>query len=217
MRKPHRKINAQSQQGYALIITVVILIAATFLVVSGSRSLMVDQTVAATDADKRLAANMADETLKFVEKDILPDMDRNVFKVLDAAGKTSSADVTTYLNDVFTANCKNSVIGEGRGGDGYQIGLCQSGDAPAAQRGELAPCGDSLEYTANNTGGTCVSSDVVAGNATWANPKYVIELVSPSGDYRANTVHTYRVTVKAWGRNRNTTSILEAYYSVQTN
>ncbi len=216
MRKPHRKINIQSQRGYALIITVVILIAATLLVVSGSRSLIVDQTVATTDGDKRLAANIADETLKYVEQEILPEMDKEVFKKI--AGKTSSSEIATYLDTVFTANCTNTEINEGRKGEGYYEGLCQAGESPAAQRGALSPCGDSLEYSINGTGGSCTASGVVAdGNTTWANPKYVIELVSPPGDYKDNTVHTYRVTVKAWGRSRNTASILEAYYSVQTN
>ena len=89
-------------------------------------------------------------------------------------------------------------------------GICRSINTALWEKNSISgknildDCTTSGEFIVNNSGGSCTKS----GNITWRNPHYIIELLTEP----TASVKIYRVTVKSWGKDENSTAVTQAYY-----
>lgn len=194
MRQPIRLKNitpCSAQQGYALFIVLMIMIVIALLVVTAVQSYNTEQRISANEADRKLATSLAEAALQRGENRILDFYEKKV---------------------VFTENCIGTI------GDTPTNGLCatpnvavpasmqhaievQSSSGKAWERGN----GTNIDTNGHEVR-DILSEDVDRDRA----PRYIIEYISTDPE-QGNTI--YRVTAKAWGKNRNTVVMLQSYVS----
>ena len=185
MRRPHSLIQSKSnQQGFALFIVLMMMVAIALLVVAAMQSYNTEQRISTNDADRKLAFSLAESALREGENAIL-----------------NLPDSVTF-ND----NCDN--------------GLCRAANTAERPTGSpqitgtsnieawLRKCGDKLCI---DTKGKEYPKDakVSLPNGVSKKPRYIIEYVSNS----STGANIYRVTAKAWGKNDNTTVMVQSYVS----
>ena len=229
------------QQGYALLVTLATLVVLSLVIVGSTRDIFSEQHHSSVESDKVMAQSYADSTLNYVANVQLKNLDADL-KAEAALTNTVNTEEQwrTFLEGKFAYNC-GANTGVVINGNAYR-GLCLgrpntadeatlgagSGDAfGGAERnktlpiwsvaGILEPCGSAALYQVNSIGGTCTGADNYAiGDRTWQDPRYIIELISRYDAFGVDQKHVYRVTTKAWGRNKQTSSTLQAYYEVVT-
>lgn len=185
MRRPHSLIQSKSnQQGFALFIVLMMMVAIALLVVAAMQSYNTEQRISTNDADRKLAFSLAESALREGENSILnlPDSPK------------------------FNDECDN--------------GLCRAANTAERPTGSpqitgtsnieawLRKCGDKLCI---DTKGKEYPKDakVSLPNGVSKKPRYIIEYVSNS----SAGANIYRVTAKAWGKNDNTTVMVQSYVS----
>ncbi|HFC8500127.1 MAG: pilus assembly protein [Neisseria sp.] len=185
MRRPHSLIQSKSnQQGFALFIVLMMMVAIALLVVAAMQSYNTEQRISTNDADRKLAFSLAESALREGENAILnlPDSPK------------------------FNDECDN--------------GLCRAANTAERPTGSpqitgtsnieawLRKCGDKLCI---DTKGKEYPKDakVSLPNGVSKKPRYIIEYVSNS----STGANIYRVTAKAWGKNDNTTVMVQSYVS----
>lgn len=210
----------KQQQGFSLLVVLVVLLVLSIIVIGATRYINTDLHISANDRDRKVAFSYAEATLEHAELRLLA-----LENDLDIPNKTVKQ---VYEQGIFTVGCFNSA-----GNTAWQKGLCipstdqtnvndykaatiQMGTAGVAWKrkspasvGVLDPCGNSMEYVVNKEGGTCSGTTVTKGDLTWANPHYIIEILDKDVDGTRN----YRITARAWGKNRNTAVTLQSYVS----
>lgn len=193
MRQPiHVKHFAprSAQQGYALFIVLMIMIVIALLVVTAVQSYNTEQRISANEADRKLAHSLAEAALQKGENKILEFYEKKV---------------------VFSENCVGSIGGQPHNG------LCATPNAvvPAsiAHALEVAgkPQGNAWERGNGNqlhidTNGHKVAE--IRSEDVDRAPRYIIEYISADLDHGSVI---YRITAKAWGKNRNTAVMLQSY------
>lgn len=185
MRRSHSLIQSKSnQQGFALFIVLMMMVAIALLVVAAMQSYNTEQRISTNDADRKLAFSLAESALREGENSILnlPDSPK------------------------FNDECDN--------------GLCRAANTAERPTGSpqitgtsnieawLRKCGDKLCI---DTKGKEYPKDakVSLPNGVSKKPRYIIEYVSNS----STGANIYRVTAKAWGKNDNTTVMVQSYVS----
>lgn len=186
MRRPlHLKQAATtaSQQGYALFIVLMIMIVIALLVVAATQSYNTEQRISTNDADRKMAATLAEAALREGENSIL-----------DFAGNT-----ITFSEDCQNGRCraKDATVPAGISN------IVLSGNNPSDEAWKRTcgskPCIDEgIEYKNFNK----------SSNTASKAPRYIIEYIS-STPSDGKTI--YRVTAKAWGKNENTVVVLQSY------
>jgi len=185
MRRPHSLIQSKSnQQGFALFIVLMMCVAIALLVVAAMQSYNTEQRISTNDADRKLAFSLAESALREGENSILNLPD----------------------SPKFNDECDN--------------GLCRAANTAERPTGSpqitgtsnveawLRKCGDKLCI---DTKGKEYPKDakVSLPNGVSKKPRYIIEYVSNS----STGANIYRVTAKAWGKNDNTTVMVQSYVS----
>lgn len=177
-----------SQQGYALFIVLMIMIVIALLVVTAIQSYNTEQRISTNDADRKLATSLAEVALREGENAIL---EFDAQKV------------------VFANNCKGSIGGT------LTDGLCASPNVIPPSSGDISveaasdnawerKCNKKLCMDTNGKQLKIKAEDIESRYQ----PRYIIEYISTDAA-QGSTI--YRVTAKAWGKNRNTVVILQSY------
>ncbi len=182
------------QKGFSLIFVLAILIVVSFLVASGMRTINTETAVSGGEVDKSVAFHYAETAADYISKIKLVEID-------DKLQKGEYPDLPTDRASCVDGICVNyatestppwqTTFGEGN-----------------KKANILDSCAGSLSFSVNKTGGECEPDK--PGNVAWKNPRYIIE---PMSDATVSP-RIYRVTIKAWGKNENTSTIIQAYYSL---
>lgn len=194
-------MNARRQSGGALPLVMSLLAVLGLLVLTSSRQLTGAGRLAANAQDRQRAEMQARQALSGAEQWVWR-MDRRLG--LDAA------DPAKLYGEgrLFPPSCEGT---EGKG-------LCEPMAPPHRRRvgGQplLHPCGNSREYALEpGLPQTGCPQRVRGGALSWANPRYVVELVDPRfGDAAKDRL--YRITVRAWGHHPLSVVTLQSWYRV---
>lgn len=184
MRRPHSLIQSKSnQQGFALFIVLMMMVAIALLVVAAMQSYNTEQRISTNDADRKLAFSLAESALREGENAIL-----------------NLPDSVTFNDNCDNGLCRAANTAEKTG----SIKITGTSNVEAW----LRKCGDKLCI---DDKGKKYPKDakVSLPNGVSKNPRYIIEYVSNS----STGANIYRVTAKAWGKNDNTTVMVQSYVS----
>ncbi len=182
----------KKQKGFSLIFVLAILLVVSFLVASGMRSVKTEMAVSGGDADKNVAFQYAETAADYISKVKLVKIDEEYQQ--SKIPKTNTVDAAVCLNGDYKGVCYSAP-----NAPAWQMSL-ESGD------NVLDSCDSSLSFRVNTNKGACDG----AGDATWKDPHYIIEPMSAENA----SPRIYRVTIKAWGKSENTSTIIQAYYSI---
>lgn len=216
----HNLTKAGQQHGAVLLTALVFLLAFTLAVLSSSQQLLTERRIDINQNDQAMADSLAQIALTAAEQKV-------------QSMNTSLANLTTNelygeggQAGMFTRDCRNPATQRAP-----QYGLCLDtaharelrpvtsrlvNHPDLGQIALLSPCGHALEYPADTTvRADCTRNIVYSGKTLWANPRYVIELIDPQ--YTDHTMHTsrlYRITARAWGKDKDTEATAQRYIAV---
>ena len=201
MRRQINLKKAHAQQGFTLLIVLVVLMVIAFLVVAATQTYNTELRISSNDADRKMAMTVAEQTLRTGEErvaDILATGTGN-----QAASEASGGAGVTA---VFKPECTN--------------GLCASPGAEALTFNRIQIEANTGTVTPWETNGSCgaiscldsagtVVTIAGSGKASLSsNPRYVIEHLNTNV---ATGESYYRVTARSWGRNANTVVTVQSY------
>ncbi|WP_083338665.1 pilus assembly PilX family protein [Chromobacterium sphagni] len=198
-------MSAGRQAGGALLLVMSLLAALSMLVLSSSQLIISAQRLVDNVQDRRRARILAQQALLGAEEWVWR-LDRR----LDMASRAAKPADLYGEGSLFSPSC--------RGPQGK--GLCEPQEPPERRRsGEvplLHPCGNSREFALEPAPAqSWCPQQVRSGALSWANPRYVVELIDPG--FRApdgSPGRLYRITVRAWGRNAYSAVTLQSWYRV---
>ena len=206
MRRQITLIKPERQQGYALFIVLMMMVVIALLVVTATQSYNTEQRISTNDADHKFATTLAEAALRAGENRIY-DIENGVFPFTDDC--------------ISTPKDKN---------EKQQKGLCKAAHVKAGSYltagGTITVIGTSKDEAWVRECGTdkCIEKngkkyeisgieeddeeyDEISGIKI-KKPRHIIEYLSTnSTDNRT----IYRVTAKAWGKNKNTQVVLQSY------
>jgi type IV pilus assembly protein PilX len=203
-----------------LLAVLALLFVFTLAVIGNSRQLLIEQHISSNRMDKQRAQQLA-----FITLDVAEQHSRQLDRLL-AELDTVALFGNAGDGGIFNRDCSNS-----ENPAGFTQGLClDPGHQPQLQPVEdrsslkqgktqaiLSPCGNSLEHQVQQTASICRNGNALPGKELWTNPRYVIELI----DHHYAREHLpaarlYRITVRAWGNNRNSVVTLQRYVMLQS-
>jgi type IV pilus assembly protein PilX len=212
--------NKAKQQGSVLLAVLVLLFVFTLTILANSRQLLIEQHISSNWVDKQRAQQLA-----FITLDVAEQRSRQLDRLL-AELDTAALYGNAGDGGIFNRDCSNS-----ENPAGFIQGLClDSGHQPQLQPVEdrsslkhgkvqaiLSPCGNSLEHQVQRAASICRNGNALQGKELWTNPRYVIELIDHHyAREHAPTARLYRITVRAWGNNRNSAVTLQRYVMIQS-
>lgn len=196
MRQPIRLKNitpCSAQQGYALFIVLMIMIVIALLVVTAVQSYNTEQRISANEADRKLATSLAEAALQKGENKILDFYEKRVVFSENCIGS-----IGDQQNERGLCATPNAVVPASMA---HAIQVAQNAQGNAWERRD----GNQLHIDTNGHEVTDIRSEDVDRA-----PRYIIEYISTDLE-QGSTI--YRVTAKAWGKNRNTVVMLQSYVS----
>ena len=188
-----------AEQGIALLVTLLLLIAVLLLGASAARMAMLGEKAARAERDRYVALQAAEDALADAEKEI--------------SGSAASAPARTAL--LAAGNGLGFVPGCGMGADNPVLGLCAhaGGDAPVW---ETVDIGDDGAASRSVPFGrfTGAAMETGQGFLPFRRPRYIIERVPyhPPGEDAASVHYFYRVTAIGFGARESTEVVLQGSY-----
>ena len=188
-----------AEQGIALLVTLLMLIAVLLLGASAARMAMLGEKAARAERDRYVALQAAEDALADAEKEI--------------NGSAASAPARTAL--LAAGNGLGFVPGCGMGADNPALGLCAhaGGDAPVW---ETVDIGDDSAASRSVPFGrfTGAAMETGQGFLPFRRPRYIIERVPyhPPGEDAASMHYFYRVTAIGFGARESTEVVLQGSY-----
>ena len=209
MRRPITLIKPDQQQGYALFIVLMMMVVIALLVVTATQSYNTEQRISTNDADHKFATTLAEAALRAGEN--------RIYEIEDG-------------DFPFTDNCISISKTKPKDKDNIKKGLCKAAHVNAASyptaQGTITVSGTSTDEAWVRECGTdkCIEKngkkyeisgieeddkeyDEISGIKI-KKPRHIIEYL---GTNSADKRTIYRVTAKAWGKNKNTQVVLQSY------
>lgn len=206
MRRPITLIKPDRQQGYALFIVLMMMVVIALLVVTATQSYNTEQRISTNDADHKFATTLAEAALREGEN--------RIYEIEDG-------------DFPFTDNCISTPKDKN---EKQQKGLCKAAHVKAGSyltaEGTITVSGTSTDEAWVRECGTdkCIEKngkkyeisgieeddkeyDEISGIKI-KKPRHIIEYL---GTNSADKRTIYRVTAKAWGKNKNTQVVLQSY------
>lgn len=211
MRRPITLIKPDRQQGYALFIVLMMMVVIALLVVTATQSYNTEQRISTNDADRKLATTLAEAALREGEN--------RIYEIEDG-------------DFPFTDNCisisKTKTKDKDKDKDNIKKGLCKAAQVNAGSyltaEGTITVSGTSKVEAWVRECGTnkCIEkngkkyeiSGIEKDHEEYEKisgikkPRHIIEYL---GTNSADNRTIYRVTAKAWGKNKNTQVVLQSY------
>ena len=204
MRKPlalNLTGQASRQQGFALFIVLLMMIVISLLIVAALQSYNTEQHISTNDADRKLASSLAEAALREGERAVFdiadnggrftPDCNRGLCTALNVpAGKYATA-----LGDIEVSGkvSKNP----------WLPGSCGNPDTDSDTESEENSQAGVNDGSCLSKKGSVFKTKPLAAN----DARYIIEFLGTQSGGRS----IYRITAVAWGRNPNTSVILQSY------
>ncbi len=200
-----RAVRASRQRGGALLLVLSLLAALSMLALSSSQLTISAQRLADNVQDRRRAQLLARQALLGAE-DWVWRLDRR----LDMAALAARPAELYGEGRLFPPNCHGP---QGKG-------LCEPKEPPERRANGavplLHPCGNSRAFPLEpEPAQSRCPQQVRSGGLSWANPRYVVELIDPGFLARDGSPgRLYRITVRAWGRTPYSSVTLQSWYRV---
>ncbi|POA97422.1 hypothetical protein C2134_16450 [Chromobacterium sinusclupearum] len=198
-------MNHSAQRGGTLLMVMGLLSLLAMLVLSSSQLILSARLLAANAQERRRAEGLARQALRGAEQWVWQWDLKN-----DMASRASDPGKLYGHESVFSPTCHGT---QGKG-------LCEPTTPPEKQSLNgvplLHPCGNSREYELEpSVKQWQCPQGVRAGSLSWANPRYVVELIDPRfGSGQNGPARLYRITVRAWGHSRFSAVTLQSWYRV---
>ena len=219
MHAPIRQLSHRANRGNSLLIAMVVLLAFAMLVLTGSHFLLNEQRISANQNDRQFAFQLAELALRDAENET-----NRLDGELAIKSKTDT-ELFSGSGALFTAGCttgnasarwgKNGLCLTADRGDGLRVSWDRTQTINSNTVNILSPCGNSREYQYETNAGKCSSSQkITSGKRVWANPRYIVELLSRDAMKGDRPGRLYRISARAWGRNQNTQVTLQSFYFI---
>lgn len=186
------------QQGAALIVGLIFLVALTLLGLASMQSTILQERMAGGSRDRSLAFQAAEAALRDAKRDILSLRADDTLCVPGAAGcrplgerPWESAGKTPFRSDCLNGQCyDNPFVGGYAFGAGPHLTMSMTGP-PSVEYGQFTHAGDI--------------------NGVAADPRYLIEIFTRTDT--SNQRYFYRVTARGVGANPNTAVVLQEVFA----
>jgi type IV pilus assembly protein PilX len=188
-----------AEQGIALLLTLLMLIAVLLLGASAARMAMLGEKAARAERDRYVALQAAEDALADAEKEI--------------NGSAASTPARAAL--LAPGSGLGFVPGCGMGADNPGLGLCApaEGDVPVWESVDI---GDDSAASRSVPFGRFTGSVMETGQGLlpFRRPRYIIERAPyhPPGADAGSTQYLYRVTAIGFGSRESTEAVLQASY-----
>ena len=206
MRRPITLIKPERQQGYALFIVLMMMVVIALLVVTATQSYNTEQRISTNDADHKFATTLAEAALREGENRIY-EIEDGDFPFTDNCISTSK----TNKNNKKKGLCKAAHVNAGS----YLTAegtITVSGTS--TDEAWVRECGtdkciekNGKKYEISGIEEDDKEYDEISGIKI-KKPRHIIEYL---GTNSADKRTIYRVTAKAWGKNKNTQVVLQSY------
>lgn len=206
MRRPITLIKPDRQQGYALFIVLMMMVVIALLVVTATQSYNTEQRISTNDADHKFATTLAEAALREGENRIY-EIEDGDFPFTDDCISTSK----TNKNNKKKGLCKAAHVNAGS----YLTAegtITVSGTS--TDEAWVRECGtdkciekNGKKYEISGIEEDDKEYDEISGIKI-KKPRHIIEYL---GTNSADKRTIYRVTAKAWGKNKNTQVVLQSY------
>jgi|GEM_PF-120392 membrane protein len=206
MRRPITLIKPDQQQGYALFIVLMMMVVIALLVVTATQSYNTEQRISTNDADHKFATTLAEAALREGENRIY-EIEDGDFPFTDNCISTSK----TNKNNKKKGLCKAAHVNAGS----YLTAegtITVSGTS--TDEAWVRECGtdkciekNGKKYEISGIEEDDKEYDEISGIKI-KKPRHIIEYL---GTNSADKRTIYRVTAKAWGKNKNTQVVLQSY------
>lgn len=190
-----------AEQGIALLVTLLMLIAVLLLGASAARMAMLGERAARAERDRYVAMQAAEDALADAEKEI--------------SGGAASPMPTARTALLAAGNGLGFIPGCGMGADNPGLGLC-------AHAGGAAPVWETVDIADDGAASRSVPFGRFTGAAMetgqgflpFRRPRYIIERVPyhPPGEDAASLHYFYRVTAIGFGAKESTEVVLQGSY-----
>ncbi|WP_295863050.1 pilus assembly protein [uncultured Neisseria sp.] len=206
MRRPITLNKPERQQGYALFIVLMMMVVIALLVVTATQSYNTEQRISTNDADHKFATTLAEAALREGENRIY-EIEDGDFPFTDNCISTSK----TNKNNKKKGLCKAAHVNAGS----YLTAegtITVSGTS--TDEAWVRECGtdkciekNGKKYEISGIEEDDKEYDEISGIKI-KKPRHIIEYL---GTNSADKRTIYRVTAKAWGKNKNTQVVLQSY------
>lgn len=206
MRRPITLNKPERQQGYALFIVLMMMVVIALLVVTATQSYNTEQRISTNDADHKFATTLAEAALREGENRIY-EIEDGDFPFTDNCISTSK----TNKNNKKKGLCKAAHVNAGP----YLTAegtITVSGTS--TDEAWVRECGtdkciekNGKKYEISGIEEDDKEYDEISGIKI-KKPRHIIEYL---GTNSADKRTIYRVTAKAWGKNKNTQVVLQSY------
>ncbi len=198
MRRPISTNKAHAQQGFTLLIVLVVLMVIAFLVVAATQTYNTELRISSNDADRKMAMSVAEQTLRTGET--------RIARILDEPPGTTFT---------FTGNCTDGLCAPAGA-----VAATSGTIVVEANNATLPPWEKPWENNGVCGRDSCLVEagtevDVPGnGNSSLAeNPRYIVEFLNTNA---SGSIAYFRVTARAWGRNANTVVTVQSYVEAES-
>ncbi|CAN7471486.1 pilus assembly protein [Pseudoduganella sp. LjRoot289] len=193
-------VAALAQQGVALLVALLMLIAVLLLGASAARVAILGEQAARAERDRYVARQAAEDALADAEKEVIG----------SAAGSPARTALLAAGNGLgFAPGC-------GQGYDNPRLGLCAQMDGDAAPAWQTVDIGEDGASSRSVPYGRFTGADMETGQGflPFRRPRYIIERVPyhPPGEDAGGTHYLYRVTAIGFGAREGTEVVLQGSY-----
>ena len=206
MRRPITLNKPERQQGYALFIVLMMMVVIALLVVTATQSYNTEQRISTNDADHKFATTLAEAALREGENRIY-EIEDGDFPFTDNCISTSK----TNKNNKKKGLCKAAHVNAGSylTAEGTITVSGTSTDEAWVRKCGTDKCieKNGKKYEISGIEEDDKEYDEISGIKI-KKPRHIIEYL---GTNSADKRTIYRVTAKAWGKNKNTQVVLQSY------
>lgn len=175
-----------SQQGFSLIMVMMIMLVIALLVIAGAQRSNTEMRISTNNADQKYAKGLAERALLMAEDRVT----QEAISIPAAGSEMTAVDETTL-------EAKFPVAGN-KGLYGYNNTLTTArSDIPRWEQKDI--------WTGTNS----VEAVGVRCNAGCQNPRYIIEYLGTKDVDGEKNLRLFRITARAWGENENSVSTLQ--------
>lgn len=193
----------RQQKGFSLLIVLAILLVISLIVVGGAQYVNTDLRIGANDSDRKMTFTYAESTLKGAEGVLL--------KMESDLGIPDATVQELIATQKFTPSCVGTK-------STWKKGMCTASgtytpvDQAAKPQNPTAISGSETTATPAWERANVWSTNSIeyGGTSATKKPRYIIEIL----DKDANGTRNYRITSRAWGKNKNTVVTLQSYVSI---
>lgn len=226
IKQPKLAINHSEERGFTLVMVMGVMIIIALMIIAGAQISNAEMRISANEADHKYALSIAEDTLRFAEKQIqgelegyLPPMSKADIRAYKDADWRTYPEVLAPLlekgpempgiRQVFTNDCTNGLCAPAIVIEGRQYGGEPGSVKPAWARANILTGND--KDNSRQPDNTTLTEMGLTNDAVAKPPRYIIEFLGRTRD----GVSLCRITVRAWGRNENTVVILQSYLRIR--